>query len=765
MSTRLYAEALTRWRTGRIAEAEALVRAAIEQDPLDAEAQRLLADIYASTGRPAAALEVRVALSRVVPAGEQDRQRIAELRLATGKAQEALAEFERLLGSSAVADAAHLGRIQALLALGRHEEALRACDEFPATPPLRASVRSLRAHALLAMRRTREALDAAQEAVATDPRNLQAQLALGAAALAAAAPGLALQGFEQALSLAPGLTRARAGRGLALVALGRFEEAIETLAQCVQRDPVGASAVFLQAAYQMLQLGWAEAALRAFSRLLALQPHMVAARQGRVLSLTTLGRHEEALPELRTLRSQAPGSDYLAGVFFHAQLQNCDWSDYEGMRRELAAGVRRGERVDTPLSFIVHNESPAEQLQCAQIYAAHRCVAPAVPVPRPPRPESARLRIAYLSADLRDHAVGQLVAGVIESHDRTRFETFAFSTSADDGSPLRQRIARSFEHFIDAAAWSDEMIAARMAQLHIDIAIDLTVHSSGGRTGALAYRPAPVQISFLGYPGTSGTGCIDYLVADRHVIPDAERGSYSEQVMYLPDTYLPSDGVPVCGPAPSRAQAGLPECGVVFCCFNAHHKISPPLFDAWARLLAQVPDSVLWLRNPSASARSHLGARLASHGVDTARLIYAARTATRAEHYARFALADLFLDTYPYNAHTTASEALGVGVPVVTLRGRTFASRVATSLLEACGLGELSTESLEQYERVALRLAQQPEARAALRARLLQARGSAPLFNTRRLCRHLEAAYCEAWRRHREREPPAVLHVTPITDA
>ena len=394
-----------------------------------------------------------------------------------------------------------------------------------------------------------------------------------------------------------------------------------------------------------------------------------------------------------------------------------------------------------------------------------RATATAAAVVRPPRPESARLRIAYLSADLRDHAVGQLVAGVIESHDRTRFETFAFSTSADDGSPLRQRIARSFEHFIDAAAWSNEAIAARMAQLHIDIAIDLTVHSTGGRTGALAYRPAPLQISFLGYPGTSGTDCIDYLVADRHVVPESERDSYSEQIIYLPDTYLPSDGVPVSGQAASREQAGLPERGVVFCCFNAHHKISPPLFDAWARLLAQVPDSVLWLRSPSPSARGHLGARLAAHGVDATRLLYAARTATRAEHYARFALADLFLDTYPYNAHTTASEALGVGVPVVTLRGRTFASRVATSLLEACGLGELSTESLAQYERVALELARNPATLAALKGRLRQVRGSAPLFDTRRFSRHLEAAYLEAWRRHCECEPPAVLRVTQISDA
>jgi protein O-GlcNAc transferase len=760
MSNRLYAEALARWRSGRAAEAESLVRAAIGEDPFDVDAQRLLAEICAATGRLAAALEVRLGLSRLAPADEDNQLRIGELRLATGRAQEALADFERLLSSPSPAQAAHLGRIQALLALGQPGEALRECDQHPRLP----GVGTQRICALLALGRAGEALGAAQQASASDPRSVPAQLALGTAALAAGVPELALQGYEQALALQPRLARAQAGRGLALVTAGRHEEALEALSEAMHMDPAGAAVVFLQAAYHLLQVGRPEQALRAFSRLVSLQPQLLAARQGRAVALTTLGRYEEALPELRILRQRAPGSDYLAGVYFHAQLQECDWSDYERSRRELAEGVRRGERVDTPLSFIVHNESPREQRLCAQIYAAQRCAAPGGPIQRPPRPEAARLRVAYLSADLRDHAVGQLLAGVIECHDRERFETFAFSTSADDASTLRQRIVRSFEHFIDAAPWTDEIIAARMAELHIDIAVDLTVHSTGGRTGALAFRPAPVQMSFLGYPGTSGTDFIDYIVADRHVIPETERGEYSEQVIYLPDTYLPSDGVPMAGPPVSRAAAGLPESGFVFCCFNAHHKISPALFDLWARLLDQVPGSVLWLRSPSASARARLGARLAARHIDPARLIFAPRTATRAEHYARFALADLFLDTYPYNAHTTASEALGIGVPLVTLHGRTFASRVATSLLEACALPQLATDSLENYERLALQLARNPEALAELRMRLQRARPSAPLFNVQRFCRHLEAAYLEAWRRYRDQEVRGVLRVTPQAD-
>jgi predicted O-linked N-acetylglucosamine transferase (SPINDLY family) len=759
MPNRLYAEARARWRRGRAAEAETLVRAAIGENPFDIEAQRLFAEICAATGRVAAALEVRTGLSRLAPGDHDNLLRLAELRLACGRAAEALSDFERLLPAAA----ARLGRIQALLALGHANEALIDCDVLLAARAEIPGLRSERAFALLALGRPNEALAAAQEAVASDPRSLPAQLALGASALAAGVPELALQGYDAALALQPRLARAHAGRGLAQVAAGRYQEAIETLAQAVRMDPAGATAVFLQSAYHMLQIGRAEAALLAFSRLLQLQPRLIAARQGRTVVLTTLGRYEEALPELRTLRQEAPGSDYLAGVYFHAQLQECDWSDYERAREELAEGVRRGQRVDTPLSFIVHNESPHEQRLCAQIYAAQRCPVPARPIARPPRPEAARVRLAYLSADLRNHAVGQLIAGVIEGHDRARFETFAFSTSADDGSALRQRLAQGFGHFIDAAAWTDEMIAARMAELHIDIAVDLTVHSTGGRTGALAFRAAPVQISFLGYPGTSGTDFIDYIVADRHVIPDSERAEYSEQIIYLPDTYLPSDGAPAAGVPVARAAAGLPESGVVFCCFNAHHKISPLLFDVWARLLEQVPDSVLWLRSPSAAARARLGARLAARQIDPARLLYAQRTPTRAEHYARFSLADLFLDTYPYNAHTTASEALGVGVPVVTLQGHSFASRVAKSLLEACGLGRLATDSLEDYERLALELARSPAALRDLKAHLQRVRSTSPLFDTRRYCGHLEAAYLEAWRRHCGNEPRAVLRVMPAS--
>lgn len=562
-----------------------------------------------------------------------------------------------------------------------------------------------------------------------------------------------------------------------LIGLGRYADAVDAMANAVRLDPLGAPPVALAAAYQMMQQGYVAAALTLFARIAELQPGYVPAQQGRAIALIALQRFEEALPVLALLKSSGSTIDYLPGIALHARLQCCDWSDFDAARTEMASAVRRGERADAPLSFIVHNESPADQRRCAEIYAADKCSidaahpAPAThtaPATRPhpgtrapdgPRAPYSRLRIAYLSSDLRDHAVGQLLAGVFESHDRSRFETYAFSTGGDE-SPLRQRIERSFEHFLDMGAAPDAAIAARMAELSIDIAVDLGGFSMSGRTRVLAHRPAPVQVAFLGFPGTSGAGFIDYIVADHHVIPTDQQTHYTEQVIYLPDTFLPAEA-PVPAALPSRAQAGLPQEGLVFCCFNAAYKITPPLFDVWLQLLNTVPGSVLWLREPCAAAKRNLSAAAARRGIDPARLIFALRTDTRAEHQARFALADLFLDTYPYNGHTTASEALGLGVPVITLGGMTFASRVAGSLLRACELPALAVQSLDAYLQKALELSASPGALADLRSHLEVCRTRSPLFNPVRFCRHLEAAYTEIWSRHRHGAPRGAVWVEP----
>jgi protein O-GlcNAc transferase len=640
-----------------------------------------------------------------------------------------------------------------------HADALVACRRAVELAPRDVGALTQLGVQLSRMGEIEEALTVLQRAIAIDADSPQVLLAVANALMSAGRPGNALALFDRLIALQPELPNAQAGRGLALAAAGADDAAIVALGRAVELDPRGAPPVLIHLGYQFLQMGRPDASHAAFCRLLAAQPGRLDATQGRIMALFGMSRFEEALPGLAALQAAMPGIDYLPGVCLHAQLQCCDWSDYQATAAAISEGVRRKERADTPHAFIVHSNSPAEQRLCAQNFVADRCTADSPPLARPPLQPHSKLRIAYLSSDLRDHAVGQLLAGVFEAHDRERFETFAFSCGPSDGTDLRRRLERAFDHFIDVISWSDRAIAARMVDLGIDVAIDLGGHSSGGRTRVLSFRPAPIQMSLLGYPGTLGTDYVDYLFADAIVIPAEQRQHYAEQLIYLPDSFLPTGGAPAMSAVPTREAAGLPADGIVYCCFNAPYKITPDVFDAWMRVLHAVPRSVLWLRESSGTVRRNLAAAAARRGIEPARLIFAARTAARAEHYARFSLADVFLDTSPYNAHTTAAEALGIAVPVVTLRGSTFAGRVAASLLAACGVGELAVDTMAEYEALAIELARDPQSLANLKERLRRARAEASLFDPVRYCRHLEAALAAAWVRHERGEPAATLTI------
>jgi predicted O-linked N-acetylglucosamine transferase (SPINDLY family) len=606
--------------------------------------------------------------------------------------------------------------------------------------------------------RSRDAIIASQRAVELAPDDVPALTQLATMLLRAGRHGEALRCYQRTLALRPDLANAHAGRALALARTGADQEAITAVSRALELDP-GAAPMLLHLGYEFLETGRPASAHGAFCRLLAMQPGQTDAELGRVMALIRMNRFDEALPGLEALRAITPAVDYLPGVHFHAQLQCCDWSNYAETAAAIADLVRRGARADIPHAFLAYSESPSDQRMCAQIYVADRCTADTPPLARPPAQAKLKLRIAYLSSDIRDHAVGQLLAGVFEAHDRGRFESYGFSSGPNDATQLRRRLEGSFDHFVDVLAWSDRAIAARMMELGIDIAIDLGGHSSGGRTRVLSFRPAPLQISLLGYPGTLATDYIDYMIADAVVVPAADRSHYAEQLIYMPDSFLPTDAAPKMAAVPLREDAGLPRDAFVYCGFHAPYKISPRLFDAWMRILGAVPDGVLWLREGGQTVRHNLEREAARRGIDPARLIFAPRTATREEHFARFSLAHVFLDTSPYNAHTTAAEALGVAVPIVTLRGSTFAGRVAASILEACGMRELAVETLAEYEQLAIDLARNPPLLAQLQEQLRRARTQAAFFDATRYCRHLEDALIMAWSRHARGESPATLNV------
>ncbi len=442
------------------------------------------------------------------------------------------------------------------------------------------------------------------------------------------------------------------------------------------------------------------------------------------------------------------------------RLNDCDWTDTAAEADRIVRAVEDGRRAVAPFGFLAISSSPPAQLACARTCIADRHPPSSAPLWQGERYAHERIRVAYLSADLREHPVAYLMAELFERHDRRRFETVAVSFGSAAPSAMRTRLQQAFDRFLDVRAMSDREVAQQLRAMEIDIAVDLMGITAEARTGILALRAAPVQVNYLGFPGSMGADYIDYLIADRYLIPEQQRQHYAEQVVYLPDTFQANDATRPLAAAPRREALGLPESGFVFCSFNNSYKLTPEMFTLWMRLLQGVAGSVLWLVG-NAVVEANLKREAASRGVEPGRLVFAPRVGY-AEHLARCAAADLFLDTLPFNAGTTASDALWSGLPLLTCSGEALAARMAGSLLQAVGLPELVTTTLAEYEARALALAREPRVLADLRARLTHNRGSAPLFDSDRFRRHLEAAYIGMWERQQRGEPPAAFAVASI---
>lgn len=380
-----------------------------------------------------------------------------------------------------------------------------------------------------------------------------------------------------------------------------------------------------------------------------------------------------------------------------------------------------------------------------------------ITIPLKPK-QSPKIKVGYFSADFRDHPVTQLLVELIETHDRSSFEVFGFSFRPADDSAPGQRIARAFDHFWDTSRMSDSALHSLARELGLDIAVNLSGHTAGSRNNVFAQRVAPVQVNYLGFPGTMGAEYMDYLITDAVVCPPGSESGYSEKLARVPHCFMPYDSQQtISEPPPQRRETGLPDQGFVFCCFNNHHKITPKVFAIWMRLLQRQPASVLWLSDGPELLIANLRREAQAHGVAPERLVFAPRVGAMSDHLARYRLADLFLDTLPYNAHTTACDALWAGVPVLTHTGQSFASRVATSLLHAAGVPELVTDSFEAYEQLAAELAANPARLTAIRNKLAAEKDSSPLFDTRSLTRHMEALYTEMHLRALAGLPPCHL--------
>jgi predicted O-linked N-acetylglucosamine transferase (SPINDLY family) len=549
----------------------------------------------------------------------------------------------------------------------------------------------------------------------------------------------ALADFDRALALNPANIVLLLFRGNVLAEAGLFAQALESYDRLLQAAPRYDEAWFRRGTTLWL-MDKADEALASYRQALECNPGRFSAAFNSGTALLKLHRYDEAFAAFERARELAPDNAYALVGAVGAVLGGCDltrWSSYQTL---VVDAVRRGETVVTPLDFLPFCDDGALRRRCSEIFVADRVPQPAEPLWNGKQYGHGRIRIAYLSADFRRHATADLIAGLIERHDRAQFEIAGVSFGRDDGSAMRARLVQAFDRFEDVRLKSDAEIAQWLREQEFDIAVDLKGHTEDSRPGILAHRPCPVQVNYLGYPGTIGAPWLDYILADARVLPFERQPFYSEKIVHLPHCYQANDSMRAIGETPTRAQAGLPDEGFVFCCFNAAWKITPAMFDVWMHLLASVPGSVLWLLDDNETAKRNLRAAALSRGIDTARLIFAPRIPSTA-HLARHRRADLFLDTLPYNAHTTASDALWAGLPLLTCLGKQFDGRVAASMLETIGLQELVTQDMNAYEALALALARDPARLAVVRERLDANLRTSPLYDTDRFCRSIEAAY------------------------
>jgi len=573
----------------------------------------------------------------------------------------------------------------------------------------------------------------------------------------------AIDAAQRARKLDPGLLVALRLEAACLSEQHRYEEAAALLGDL----PISAEddhELHFARGYALLQQHRAQEAVAPLMDALARKPDHVGSHVQLGNAFQLLGLHEEALQCFGTAALLETDNPAYASAALYEALHACKWSELPALRAQLAERIaKRPDIPAVPFMFLALSSDRAQQHAVARAYATSQFGAIK---PLPPRKlaadaaGTARIRLGYLSNDLHQHATAFLVAELFERHDRGRFEVVLYSYGIDDGSDMRRRLQRAADRFVDVAQQSDREIAERIRADGIDVLIDLKGYTRQARSAVLAYRPAPVQVNFLGYPGTMGPGLADYLIGDPIVTPLDHAADYSEKLALMPHSYQPNDRQRRIGPQPSRVDCGLPEQGVVFCSFNNAYKITPEVFAIWCRLLNAVPGSVLWLLECTAQARDNLLRAAQAVGVDAARIVFA-KPLPLADHLGRLQNADLVLDTLPYNAHTTASDALWAGVPIVTCPGETFASRVAASLCHAAGLVETVVGSLAEYEALALRLARDPDRLRALRERLRADSKDAPLFDSARYAAHLEDLFERMHARARQGLAPEALRADP----
>ncbi len=618
------------------------------------------------------------------------------------------------------------------------------------------------ANALGDLLRHDEALASVERALALDPNYAEAHHMRAVSLRHLGRMGEASAAIDKALEIAPNAAYAWNEKGVGFALLERHADALACYDAALARDPAHLRATHNRGV-ALRMLGRLDEALAAYEKTLALKPDFAEAINSLAILQQLLKRPIEAAKSYERLLAADPGYEYALGSLLSERLLTCDWRDHDTLTARIAADTAAGLRVDKPFTLMAHSDDPALHLQAARLFAQARFArARAAASPLPAQAAApGKIKVAYISADFRDHAVAYLIANLFEAHDRSRFEIHGVSVGPPSDGDMRQRIAAAFDRFDDLRAASDVDIVAEMRRQNYDIVVDLMGYTADARTGVLVRRVAPVQVNYLGYPGTMGADFIDYILVDPVVAPPGSDAHFAEKLVRLPDAYQVNDAKRrIADTTPTRAEAGLPDAAFVFCCFNNAWKITPAMFACWMRMLARVEGSVLWLLATNEAAVENLRAAAERHGIARERLVFAPHAKLDA-HLARHRLADLFVDTFPYNAHTTASDALWAGLPLLTYAGRGFPARVAASLLGAVGMPEMALPTIGAFEDAAVAFAGDPAMLAAARAKLATNRLRAPLFDIDRFRRHIESAFETMAVRQRQGLPPAAFDVQP----
>ncbi|QWD90314.1 tetratricopeptide repeat protein [Polynucleobacter sp. MWH-Braz-FAM2G] len=595
-----------------------------------------------------------------------------------------------------------------------------------------------------------------KEILASSPNNLDAMHLMGIVCGMMGRPNEALPFFEQCLQINPQDAMLRFNLAKALSSLQRDGDALEHHQQAAKLDPSNQD-IWLNYGRSLDNLRKRKEALACYEKAVSLKPDLMEGWFNKGKILGELKCYDEALNSYMRAYQLRPTEPFLLGIILHYKMLICDWADLDGLYEHIQQNLRNGLKIVEPFGFQGISHSESDLLLAAKIFANERYpLRQAGPILA--KPIRKKIRAAYLCGEFRDQATSVLMTGVYESHDKEKFEIFALDNGWNDGSVLRNRMEQAFQEMIDISSLSDEAVAELIKNLDIDILVNLNGYFGEARPNVFARHPAPIQVNFLGFPGTLGASYMDYLIADPIIIPPTSQEYYVEKIAYMPNSYQANDSKRIISDRIfSRSELGLPENGFVYCCFNNNYKITPQTFDCWMRILKAVDGSVLWLIEDNVFAANNLRIEAKNRGVSPDRIIFATRLSLP-DHLARHSNADLFLDTLPYNAHTTASDALWTGLPVLTCLGNTFPGRVATSLLSALEMPELITNSMQEYENLAVELANSHDKFQAIKNKLLNHLNTKSLFDTQTYTRDLEDLYQKMYDRYQANLNPEHLY-------